>query len=139
MKLKIDSDSSIRDIQDQFNTYYPYLKIEFFKNNHQAFKLSAKADRIDPHKRINDLVNIDKSSTINIDEKTTVAVLEQQLSEKFGLSAQVFRKSGKLWIETSLTDNWTLDKQNREGEFISKTGDDGPKYDQPEYDRDALD
>ena len=32
--------------------------------------------------------------------------------EKLKLSAQVFRKSGKIWLETTFTDSWTLKKQN---------------------------
>jgi len=39
--------------------------------------------------------------------------------ESLGLFAEVFRKSGNVWIETSLTNDWTLQQQNLEGEEIS--------------------
>ena len=50
----------------------------------------------------------------------TVIDLEKKFREVFGLGIQVFRKSGKAWLETTLTDNWTLEEQNRQGEALSK-------------------
>jgi hypothetical protein len=44
---------------------------------------------------------------------TTVANLEDAFAQCFGLSVQVFRKSGKLWIQTTATDQWTLGEQNK--------------------------
>ncbi|MNF16790.1 hypothetical protein D3C80_2199700 [compost metagenome] len=46
-------------------------------------------------------------------------MVEKDFWEKLGLSAQIFRKSGNLWIETSLTDDWTLARQNDEGFQLS--------------------
>jgi hypothetical protein len=37
----------------------------------------------------------------------------------FNLSVQVFRKSAGTWIETSVTDDWTLKQQNDEGKDLS--------------------
>jgi hypothetical protein len=34
----------------------------------------------------------------------------------------VFRKSGKTWLETSVTDDWTLKRQNEEGMELSRMG-----------------
>jgi hypothetical protein len=31
------------------------------------------------------------------------------------LSVQVFRKSGKNWLETTASDQWSLEKQNAKG------------------------
>jgi hypothetical protein len=41
-----------------------------------------------------------------------VGELEHAFNVKFGLSAQVFRKSGEIWLQTTTTDTWTLAKQN---------------------------
>ena len=56
-----------------------------------------------------------------VTQNETVSTLENELWKNFGLSAQVFRKSGNLWIETSLTDSWTLEQQNREGFEMSSS------------------
>ena len=49
-----------------------------------------------------------------------VSELEKQFNDKLQLSAQVFRKAGKSWLETTFTDSWSLRKQNLEGMELSK-------------------
>ncbi len=56
---------------------------------------------------------------LEIDGTMTVNMLESKLFEQFGLSVQVSRKSGNLWLETSLTNHWTLKEQNDHGREIS--------------------
>lgn len=55
------------------------------------------------------------TAPLEITEDMPVSTLEQLFQDYFGLSAQVFRKSGRSWLETSLTDDWTLKRQNDEG------------------------
>ena len=40
--------------------------------------------------------------------------------EVYGLGVQVFRKSGNVWLETTVTDSWTLKEQNDQGESLSE-------------------
>jgi len=64
--------------------------------------------------------------------------LEKMFKNRFNLSAQVFRKSGNLWLETTMTDNWTLLQQNNHGREIS-TGKKNPdKADDFDLNRDAT-
>lgn len=42
-----------------------------------------------------------------------VSELESVFTETFGLSVQVFRKLGNVWLQTTTTDNWTLAEQNQ--------------------------
>ncbi|HTA81877.1 MAG TPA: hypothetical protein VK783_03020, partial [Bacteroidia bacterium] len=58
--------------------------------------------------------------TLTILPKMRVVDLEQGIRDTFGLSIQVFRKSGNAWLETTTTVDWTLDEQNRIGEEMSK-------------------
>jgi hypothetical protein len=46
--------------------------------------------------------------------------VEQLLWDAFGLSVQVFRKSGNLWLETTVTDQWSLAYQNEQGRELSE-------------------
>ena len=46
--------------------------------------------------------------------------LEKQFSDNLKLSVQIFRKSGRTWLETTFTDNWSLKKQNQEGKELSQ-------------------
>jgi hypothetical protein len=55
-------------------------------------------------------------------ESTKVRELENDLREGFHLNAQVFRRSGNIWLETTMTDKWTLKQQNEHGKEISGGG-----------------
>jgi len=118
MKLHIEDDNVIRNIQNEFNKTYPFLKIEFFKSP-VSNRLSQKMEKINPFERIKFVAKVNGPNIINIGKHQTVAQLEKDFEEMFSLKAEVFRKSGNIWIETSLTDDWTLEQQNSEGEFIS--------------------
>jgi len=48
-----------------------------------------------------------------------VSEVEQLFQDVYGLSVQVFRKSGTIWLETTATDDWTLNKQNDEAKELS--------------------
>jgi len=49
----------------------------------------------------------------------TVKELEKIFEDRLGLSVLVYRKSGNLWLEPTMTDNWTLAQQNENGRQIS--------------------
>ncbi|MEO8960476.1 MAG: hypothetical protein ABI325_01255, partial [Ginsengibacter sp.] len=60
---------------------------------------------------------------IDIDKSRTVAELEKEMYEKLGVAMQVSRKSGNIWLETSFTDDRTLELQNEQGEVMSRPTD----------------
>jgi hypothetical protein len=57
---------------------------------------------------------------IEINQNMTVDALEHEFENTFGLYVQVFRKSGRIWLETTATDEWTLLQQNQEGKELSE-------------------
>ena len=73
-----------------------------------------------PSKTLGECRTIHNKGTITITPQMTVAGLEQNMNDVYGLSVQVFRKSGMAWLETSVTDNWTLEQQNKQGEELSR-------------------
>jgi hypothetical protein len=112
MKLTVTEGMYIRDIQKAFNEEYPYLKLEFFRHKHGMRQLSPKKERLDPLTIIPFSDGQAKSWSLDAGKEITVGEFEKECWEKTGVAVQVFRKSHNLWIETSLTDNWTLEKQN---------------------------
>ena len=120
MELRIEKGNLIKDTQKEFNLAYPFLKIEFFKlpfpEQKRKLLKSEKTTGVEPVSKSEKFL---KSGIINIDNKRTAADLEKDFWEICDLSIKLFRKSGSLWIETTLTDNWSLEKQNEEGEFMS--------------------
>jgi hypothetical protein len=119
MKLHIDEERRIKSIQNQFSEVYPFLKIEFFRNLPLNNKPAQKAEKIDPSQKIKLVGKINEHNNIDISKQRTVAQLEKDFKELFGVKAQVYRKSGNYWVETTLTDDWTLEQQNTEGQYFS--------------------
>jgi glycerol-3-phosphate O-acyltransferase len=119
MTLYIDHESQIKNIQNEFNEVYPFLKIEFFKNSSTKKKPLQKSEKINAGEKVKLVTHLNRSNKIDISKQRTVAQLEKDFKELFGLNAQLYRKLGNLWIETFLTDDWTLEQQNREGGSIN--------------------
>ncbi|HEY8659508.1 MAG TPA: hypothetical protein VIL78_10750 [Hanamia sp.] len=119
MKLQINSGTQIEDVQKEFSKVYPFLRIDFFKKPHAENQLSQRKDKIDPKNKISEEGKFVKAESIDISKYLTVAELEMDFFNKFGIALQVSRKSGNIWIETSLTDDWTLEMQNNQGEELS--------------------
>jgi len=119
MKIAINDKRKISAIQNDFNDMFPYLRLEFFSKPHDAGTGSPKKYMSHPSKTLGECRTKHKSGSILITPGMTVNKLEQNFREVYGLSVQVFRRSGKAWLETTVTDGWTLEEQNSQGEDLS--------------------
>lgn len=117
MKILISDTKQIRTIQKQFEAEFPHLRLEFFTKAHGRGESSLWDDLVDSHKTLGEFRYSHQTDKIEILPEMTVAVLEEMFRKNFGLSVQVFRRSGNAWLETTATDSWTLEKQQREAEF----------------------
>ena len=124
MKLSINKKTKIKDVQKIFSEIYPYLKVEFYKKPHGEKELSSVKDRISPEKIISEVGKFKSTAVIDINEGRTVADLEAEFYKKSGIALQVSRRTGKIWIETSLTDHRSLGMQNEQGKMASTTNKD---------------
>jgi hypothetical protein len=120
MKIVINDRRKISAIQIDFNEMFPYLRVEFFSKPHEAGGASSQKIIKHSSKTLGECRTVHKSGTISITPNMTVCNLEQNFRDVYGLSVQVFRRSGKAWLETTFTDGWTLEEQNRQGEDLSK-------------------
>ena len=114
MKIFLSSESTLKDINREFQAQFPYLKLEFYRHKHNVGDTSLFENRIPSRvqlKNISDTV----PGFMNIDPMDTVAEVEQRFQTKFQLPVQIFRRAGNIWVETVETDNLTLLKQNSMG------------------------
>jgi hypothetical protein len=119
MILKIEPDKTIAALQQEFNTAFPFLKIEFFKNGKTLQRMYPPQQLINKEATLAAARLTNKQGEMLVADTMTVKELEQDFFDSFGLTVQVFRKSGRLWLETTMTDNWTLKQQNQHGKEIS--------------------
>lgn len=120
-QLHIEDNIKLVEVQEKVNNLFPYLKLEFYTVN--------GSDRLSPLHKIKDLDNklvgdcrnIHASGVITIFPEMSVFDLENIFFQSFGLSVQVLRKAGNIWQQTSHTDSWSLEEQNKQGEKVSNS------------------
>jgi hypothetical protein len=137
MQLHIAPNRLISDIQKEFNQAFPFLKIEFFKTKSFSRSEFMAHQIIPPNRKIGDSQLSISDGDIEIAEEMKVKELEKIFKDQFSLAMQVFRKSGNLWLETTMTDNWTLQQQNDHGYEISTGNNTKDKPDDFDLTRDA--
>ena len=89
MKISITDSLTIKEIQDKFSKKYPYLKVEFFSKSHRIHAGSRKEFMISSDTNIQDCRTQHLIGSMDIFPKTTVAELEKEFQDKFGLFIQV--------------------------------------------------
>jgi hypothetical protein len=120
LELHIDEQNAFQHIQHEFTAVYPFLKMDFFRSFSVAGKPAYKKERIYPGELIRRFVRKVNDGRVDIDGSTTVSQVVKSMESMLDLSVMILRRSGNVWIETSLTSDWTLEQQNREGEHISR-------------------
>jgi hypothetical protein len=116
MLIPIIADKAIHQVQLEFSREYPFLRLEFFKPKNK--KLAGEENVFSPFTLLKN-AGLSSEGELTIEGNMTVRQLEKMFEQGFGLSVCVSRRSGLLWLHTSLTNNWTLDKQNEQGHEIS--------------------
>ncbi len=122
MLLRIAPTRTVSDVLKDFNTVFPFLKLEFFSS--KAFdKQDFSPASVIPHSRkIGECQPaLKQEADMDITEVMKVNELEKLFREQFGLNVLVYRRSGNLWLQTTMTDHWSLQKQNQHGRELSST------------------
>lgn len=119
MKILVNDNTKIKELKEEFNNLFPYLRIDFFTRPHNIGEGSPRKNMIPETKTFGQCNALHNGGGIDIHPTMSVGELEAFFVEHYGLSAQVFRRSGKIWLETTLTDKWTLEQQNKHGEAIT--------------------
>ncbi len=117
--LHMKNETTCRNLQEEFWLTYPYLKIEF-----QKYQLTFEGDIIRTEKLLPEekMIRYSRKSqptTINIGADRTVLQVIRDFENQLYLKFLIQRRSGNSWIETTLTTDWTLEQQNREGRLLS--------------------
>ena len=114
--MQLSANRTLGDLQKEFNDAFPYLKLVFFKHAHDAYKGSPAKDILnEPEKMLFRVEDKPHEGVLYIEPEMPVWQVERLFKEEYGLYVQVFRKSGNLWLETSVTDDLTLEQQNAKG------------------------
>lgn len=122
MEIVFTEDSTINEINKQFQAHYPFLRIQFYEDKFDPQKKTeapgspVKNDNMSIH----DILHGRVKGSISMNGHTKVKNFESNWMELAGLWIQVFRKSGPVWLQTTVTDEMTLAEINRMGEEMSQ-------------------
>ncbi len=119
--MLISKESQVRDLQNEFQSLFPYLKIEFYKDHQTSVIPAGRFETINPSSNLSLLRKIKEPVKIDFNSSNKVSEVKAQLKTMLDLNTLIFRKSGSHWIETSLTQDWTLQQQNEEGKLLSES------------------
>ena len=119
MYLELNDNITLREIQETFSNYYPYLKIEFYSKRHEKYEPSDENREIEPNILISDIKAAHVSGVLQILPLFRVWEVEQEFQERFGLSIQILRKEKDHWEQTTGMDDFTLKDLNEFGRSSS--------------------
>ena len=117
MKIIITPEKLIKDIQDEFSSAFPFLRVEFFKKSTPKTR-----DMVHKISNLLPLGNVDKvtgSKEVVVSPLMTVKDFENDFETQFGMGVHLYRKSGNSWLEITITDRWTMKQQDDRGNEIS--------------------
>ena len=118
MIIQLLKSRTVGELQQDFNQVYPYLKVDVFKEINGSMSSGPLKQKLNKNIRLSAAGNM-REGGLEIYDAMTVGQLEKTFRERFGINAQVSRKSGPVWLETTVTDNWTLKQQNDHGRELS--------------------
>lgn len=121
MKLKITKTRKIYEIQNEFNSYFEYLKIEFCTKPDDFPDSFGSRFIMNTNKRLSDVSNSLAEKTISLTCTMPVNELKRIFENEIGIPVKILRKSGVGWHDTSLTHEWSLGKQNQYGSLLAVT------------------
>lgn len=141
MHIEINDNTRLREIEVVFSAFYPYLKLAFYKKSHEKYEASKEIDSIDPDMHVGDMKKAHVACVLEILPLSKVADVENEFQRRFGLSAQVLRKTGDGWEQTTGMDDFNLKELNEMGrnssdEFIVEDYEEG--FEEPEEKPDKL-
>lgn len=114
--MKVERSATVKDLQDSFVKLYPFLSLRVYNKSHDHNEGSPSSAEVGGSVKLEEVNSDLQPGQIVISDSLTVDKLETIFQNKFGLSVQIFRKSGNQWLQTTSTDQWTLQRQNSTAE-----------------------
>lgn len=118
MKILLYSNRTVEEIKEEFSAAYPYLKISFYTKKQEAE--GALTEEVDPSTELIEVSGVLKEGDIDINPTDTIKEVERKFEKQYGLPVHIFRKQNGAWMNTTITDDLTLQEQNLWGREASK-------------------
>ena len=112
MHIHIHDKTTLGEIQNVFGTYYPYLRLRFYKHPHLHFQISSEKERLSEDLLISDIRQTHIDKVLEIMPTQRVDEVEDLFLKQFGLSVQILKKEKNEWVQTTGLDSYSLKEVN---------------------------
>ena len=112
MKIIINDHRKNFAVQEECNKLYPDLKIEFLSKPGKVGGAHSEKIIKETGKTLGECRVVHTKGELTLLHSMTVGDLNQALSDTYGLSAMILRKSGTQWIETKVNEQLGIEKQD---------------------------
>lgn len=133
MHFKVEPSNTLFEIRAFFHEKFPFLDITFYKTAHHEGEGNRRADMLPPQTHVSEAGG-HSSGELLLHGEMKVSEIEHEFQARFGLFAQVMRKSGNVWLQTTQSDHLTLNELNNHAreanEFRPDTEDPGDYHEQ---------
>jgi hypothetical protein len=119
-KLSISDSQKLKEIKDAFSAKFPHLKIEFFADEHKVGEANSRKAMYDDSLTLKSIRKNHMAGELSIDGHQKTSTFENNFHDHFGVTIQVYRKSGNIWIQTTTTDDWSLTHQENTGKEFDR-------------------
>lgn len=119
MYIELNDNTRLKEIQDVFSDFYPYLQMNFYWKTHEKYETSSMIELVSPDTPIGNLRRTHVSGLLEIQPLNKVADVEREFQQRFGLSVQILRKEKNKWEQTTGMDDFTLKELNEFGRSSS--------------------
>ena len=92
MRLLFSNERSVKAIRNDFTKYFPFLTLEFFSPVLLPGQKSFWDEKIPGASLIGKIRSLPEPVVIDFSDSATIAGLEQQIREKTGLIAKIYRR-----------------------------------------------
>jgi hypothetical protein len=120
--LHISPSKHVYELQQEFSKTYPFLRLDFYLSRLTEPGRPVLTKKLITTSTLLKDAGLKKDGDLDISGTMTVAELEKLITERYGMNVQVVRRSGNIWLETTMTDDWTLQQQNDHGREITTHG-----------------
>ena len=111
----ITESTTIKEIEKGLHDHFPFLRFEFFLMDRGN---PASKKPMEQNRALKDICPGCGDLEIKITGETRLGEMVAEF-EKLGIQMDPYRKSGKVWIKTTLTLDWSLSAQNSAGKSLS--------------------
>jgi hypothetical protein len=112
MHIHIHDNTTLKEIQDVFATFYPHLRLRFYKHPHKTFELSSERQRLSEDLTVGACRHTHIDGLLDIMPDQRVSQVEDELLNRFGLSVQIMKKEKSEWVQTLGLDSYSLKEVN---------------------------